>query len=104
MDAGHRPRIPRRTFAAAAALVALAGASACSGEEEHSVVLVSTSPTTTVLPGEDLPATALSLSTALFEAADIAVVATEDTVGPLAALSAASGVPLLVGTDRAVAE
>ena len=104
MDAGHRPRIPRRTFAAAAALVALAGASACSGEEEHSVVLVSASPTTTVLPGEDLAATALSLSAALFEAADIAVVATEDTVGPLAALSAASGVPLLVGTDRAVAE
>ena len=104
MGTADRPEIPRRAFAAAAALVALAGASACTRGDEHAVELAGSAPTSTVLPGEDLAATALALSAVLYESADIAVLASEETVDGLAPLSSRAGIPLLVGTDRAVAE
>ena len=60
--------------------------------------------TSTVLPGEDPAETALSLTTALFTSAEVAVVASADTVTELAPLSIRAGIPLLVGTGTAVGE
>lgn len=96
--------ISRRTFTGVAALVLAGGAAACTPEDEQpAVTLVGAPPGSTVLPGDDPAATALSLSAALFETADVAVVATADTVEALAPLSARAGLPLLLGTDGAVA-
>ena len=98
--------IPRRAFAGAVALAAVGGLTACTnGEDELGIDLVDP-PASAVLPGDDLAAAALALSTALYSAADVAVVAPADAVGTLLPLLADGGlpVPLLVGTDQAVAD
>src|SRR5690625_4669969 len=54
--------------------------------------------------GGDPARTALTLSALLVESADGVVIATEDSLEALAAVSASSRLPLLLGTDQAVAE
>ncbi|ASK67092.1 hypothetical protein CFK39_07075 [Brachybacterium avium] len=88
---------------AATALVATLGA-CLTQEDELRVDLVATAPTSTVLGDQDASQTALALSASLFAAADGAVIATEDTVDGLAPVAADAGLPLLLGTDRAVAD
>ncbi|AXK47273.1 hypothetical protein DXU92_03960 [Brachybacterium saurashtrense] len=95
----------RRTFSGAAALTLIGALGACTGEGRADVVLVGRTPTSTVLPDDDIVATALALSTTLFDAADVALVAAEeDAVGALAPLGAETGLPLLVGAGTEVAE
>jgi hypothetical protein len=97
--------ISRRTFAGATVLALAGGLAACTGGDEFGVDLVET-PETGVLPGEDLAATALALSAALYASADAAVVATSDSADALLPHLADAGLalPLLVGTDQAVAD
>ena len=97
--------ITRRGFAGVAALALAGTLGACSeGSSQLSVELVGEAPASTVLPGQDLAQTALALSSALFAAADAAVIASPDTVAVLAPVSARTGLPLLVGTDQMVAD
>lgn len=94
-----------RSLAATAAAVLVASLGACTDvEDQLSVMFYDEAPATAVLPGEDAAQTALTLSAALVESADAAVVATEETAGALADVSAETGLPLLIGTDQAVAE
>jgi hypothetical protein len=81
------------------------GLAACTGGDELGIDLVD-SPESAVLPGEDLAATALALSAALYAASDAAVVATADTGDALLPLlgDGPLPLPLLVGTDGEVAE
>ena len=104
MDARGRPEVSRRAFTGAAALLAIAGTTGCTRDDEVTVVLVEQPPASTVLPGADPAETALSLSAALFASAEVAVVATADTVAALAPLSIRAGIPLLVGTGTTVDE
>ena len=99
-----RQDISRRALAGAAALLAIAGTTGCTRDDEVTVVLVEQPPASTVLPGADPAETALSLSAALFASAEVAVVATADTVAALAPLSIRAGIPLLVGTGTTVDE
>ncbi|MGP9539232.1 hypothetical protein ACT3SP_14565 [Brachybacterium sp. AOP43-C2-M15] len=101
----ERRVLSRRAFAGAAALAAAGALGACTGDDSQvDLTLIEEPPASTVLPGEDLASTALTLSAALFESADTAVVATEESVEELAGVSAGSGLPLLVGTGRPVVE
>src|SRR5699024_8659376 len=95
------PRPTRRTFGAAAALMLVGTASACTDDDRRGV---EEAPATQVLPGGDPARTALTLSALLVESADGVVIATEDSLEALAAVSASSRLPLLLGTDQAVAE
>ncbi|MGO2021880.1 MAG: hypothetical protein ACTH2N_05900, partial [Brachybacterium tyrofermentans] len=95
----------RGTVSVTAATALLASLGACTfWQDDLQVDVVDTAPTSTVVPDEDASQTALALSASLFTSADGAIVATEDTVDALAPLSAASGLPLLIGTDQAVAD
>ncbi|WP_262424793.1 hypothetical protein [Brachybacterium sp. Z12] len=86
--------ITRRGFAGVAALALAGTLGACSeGSSQLSVELVGEAPASTVLPGQDLAQTALALSSALFAAADAAVIASPDTVAVLAPVSARTGLP-----------
>jgi hypothetical protein len=97
--------VSRRAFTGAAALALVGALGACASEDDQvSVVLVDAPPPSAVLPGDDPAATALALSTALFASAEVVVLATADTLEALAPLSARAGLPLLVGTDRTIAE
>ena len=97
--------ITRRGFAGVAALALAGTLGACSeGSSQLSVELVGEAPASTVLPGQDLAQTALALSSALFAAADAAVIASPDTLAVLAPVSARTGLPLLVGTDQMVVD
>src|SRR5699024_3252433 len=98
------PRPTRRTFGAAAALMLVGTASACTDDDRLGVEFVEEAPATQVLPGGDPARTALTLSALLVESADGVVIATEDSLEALAAVSASSRLPLLLGTDQAVAE
>ncbi|APX33234.1 hypothetical protein BH708_11490 [Brachybacterium sp. P6-10-X1] len=77
---------------------------ACVFDKDLRVVAVEGAPASTVLPDEDPAQTALALSSVLFASAEGAVIAIEDTVDALAGVSSRSGLPLLIGTDQAVAE
>ncbi|MBP2380333.1 hypothetical protein [Brachybacterium sacelli] len=88
--------------AAAVALVATTGA-CIFGPDRFDVQVADEAPASTVLAGKDPSRTAIALSAALFESADGAVVATEDSVDALAEVSSRSGLPLLIGTDQEVA-
>ncbi|HEX7350459.1 hypothetical protein [Brachybacterium sp.] len=101
--AARHPLLSRRAFAGAVALAAAGMLGACTDDGVR-VAVVEAPPASTVLPGTDLAPTASALSTALFTAADAVVIATEENAQQLAAVSAAAGLPLLVGTDSAVAE
>ena len=79
-------------------------ASACTDDDRLGVEFVEEAPATQVLPGGDPARTALTLSALLVESADGVVIATEDSLEALAAVSASSRLPLLLGTDQAVAE
>src|SRR5690625_1768910 len=68
------------------------------------VVLVPEPPASTVLPGQDPAGTAVALSRALFDSADVAVVVAEDSPQQLPARAAEAGLPALVGTGEPVAE
>src|SRR5699024_913589 len=97
--------VSRRTFTGAAALALMGSLEACTSDgEQVDVVLVTEPPGSTVLPGEDPARTAVALSRALFDSADVAVVVAEDSPENLAALAAEAGLPLLVGTGEPVAE
>ncbi|WP_345075547.1 hypothetical protein [Brachybacterium paraconglomeratum] len=100
--------LSRRGFVGVVGLTALAltgTLSACSGEKNQLTVdVVDSAPASAVLPGEDLAWIALTLSAALFLAADGVLIATPETLEQLAPVSSATGLPLLVGTDQAVAE
>src|SRR5699024_7662639 len=104
----RRGGIPARlrtavSVTATVALVATVGA--CTWiEDQLSVEFVDEAPASTVLPGEDASQAAVALSSSLFASADGAVVATEDTVEALAEVSSRSRLPLLIGTDRSVAD
>nr|WP_272902084.1 hypothetical protein [Brevibacterium daeguense] len=95
----------RRITAASSAVVLLAGIAACSpGGQDHRVEFVDEAPASEVIEGDDPTATALATSSALFESADVAVVAAADSAEALGSLSAEARLPLLVGTDSAVTE
>lgn len=99
--------LSRRRFAGALGLTALAVTgtlSACTGEKDQLTVdVVDTAPASAVLPGADLAQTALTLSAALYLAADGVLIATPESLEQLAPVSSATGLPLLVGTDQSVA-
>ena len=90
-------------FAGAAAVAAAAALTACTEDDAQLQVELAAAPGSTVLPGEDLAPTLLALSCTLFEAADIAALATEESLTDLLAVSTEAGLPLL-GTDEAVAD
>src|SRR5690625_2151082 len=98
------PRPSRRTFGAAAALMLVGAAGACTDDDRLSVAFIAEAPATQVLAGEDPARTALTLSALIVESADGVVIATEDSLEALAAVSASSRLPLLLGSDQAVAE
>ena len=103
MDARGRPELSRRTFAGAAALLALAGTSGCTWDDDRiTVELVPEAPPTTVLPGQDPAATATALSELLFTSAEVAALATAETVEAFAPLAVRAGLPLLVGAGDGV--
>ena len=91
-------------FAGAAAVAAAAALTACTEDDAQLQVELAAAPGSTVLPGEALAPTLLALSSTLFEAADIAALATEESLTDLLAVSTEAGLPLLLGTDEAVAE
>lgn len=100
----------RRTLIATSAALALGMTlGACtdgdrSDEEQLRVDVADGAPGSMVLPGDDVAGTALTLSSLLFAASDVVVVATAETAEALAAVSAGAGLPLLIGTEQAVAE
>ena len=97
--------VSRRTFTGAAALALMGTLGACTSDGGTvDVVLVPEPPASTVLPGEDPAGTAVALSRALFDSADVAVVVAEDSPQELPARAAEAGLPALVGTGEPVAE
>lgn len=101
MNARRGPRIGRRSLFGVGVAAALA---ACTPDEELRITLSDGAVATTVLPAQDPAGAALAVSSAVFTAADVAVVAAETDVGALAALSVEAGLPLLVGTGQGVAD
>lgn len=79
-------------------------ATACTDDDQLIVEFFDGAPATQVLPGGDPAQTALTLSASLVESSDGVVIATEDSLESLAAVSASSRLPLLLGSDQAVAE
>jgi hypothetical protein len=97
--------ISRRGFAGATVLALVGGLAACSGDDL--VVEHVENPPTAVLPGTDPAGAALALSAALFASSDVAVLAAADSADAVTALLPhlrRLPVPLLLGTDQAVAD
>ncbi|WP_312857697.1 hypothetical protein [Brachybacterium aquaticum] len=99
----------RRTFAGATVL-ALAGAlAACTDDGDGGgigVDLVADPPATAVLPGDELTATSVALSAALYASADAAIVTPEADLDAFLSLLDGQSLPLplLIGTGGAVGE
>ncbi|MBP2409185.1 hypothetical protein [Brachybacterium fresconis] len=100
---GVRPT-RRRFIAAATTAAVVVPLGACVFGGDLRVVVVGDAPASTVVPDGDPARTALALSSTLFSSAEGVVIATEDTADALAAVSSRSGLPLLIGTDQAVAD
>ena len=100
---GRSGRISR-SVAAGAAAVLVVTLGACSTDSEKSVQFVDTPPATAVLQGDDAAQTAVELSSLLFESADVAVVAPADAAEAAAPVASEARLPLLLGTEQAVAD
>ncbi|MGP5304213.1 hypothetical protein [Brachybacterium alimentarium] len=105
MAPGRRAAVVRTSASVTAVAALVVGLGACVfGEDGLTVDIVDTAPASTVVPDRDGAETALALSSTLFTSAEGAVIATEDTAESLAAVASAAGLPLLIGTDQAVAD
>lgn len=101
---GRRPGLARSVTAGAAVAVLL-GLAACSGGSgDGTAEPAREAPASAVIPGDDAAAASVQLTSALFETADAAVVATEQDAPSLVDESTEAGLPMLVGTGPEVAQ
>src|SRR5699024_11368840 len=92
------------SFTGAAALALMGTLGACTSDSGTvDVVLVPEPPASTVLPGEDPAGTAVALSRALFDSADVAGGGAEDAPQRLPARAAEAGLPVPAGTGEPAA-
>ena len=103
-------RVTRRSFVGLVAAGLAGTVTACTddgtpdGDQQVVVSFLDAPGATAVLPAGDPAGISLTLSAAIFETAHVAVVATEDTADALAPLATTARLPLLIGTDQAVAD
>ena len=110
MTQGRSTPFTRRSFVGLVAAGLVGAATACTndgtpdGDQQVVVSFLDEPGATAVLPAGNPAEIALTLSAAIFETAHVAVVATEDTAEALAPLATTAQLPLLIGTDQAVAD